>query len=93
MKLLTASILIVLLAVCTVSAEEESILSSVIGYVQGLSTDAVSKATDAVNTVKDLPLAQNAMELYDTGAGYVTSFVSSAVDFASDKWQQLTKDL
>lgn len=90
MKLLTASILIVLLAVCTVSAEE-SVLSSVVSYVQEFSSDVVGKAADAVNTVKELPLAQNAMDIYDAGAGYVSSFVSSAVDFASDKWQQLTK--
>ncbi|CAH2320230.1 Hypothetical predicted protein [Pelobates cultripes] len=61
MKLLAVSVLFALLAVC---AAEETFLSSSIDYVKDLASDVSTKASDAINQVKELPLAQTALSFF-----------------------------
>ncbi|XP_075045696.1 apolipoprotein C-III [Mixophyes fleayi] len=94
MKLLVISALLVLLAACTVSAQDdESFLSSSINYVQDLASDVATKTTDALSQVKEMPLAQQAIGLYDSGHEYITSMYSSIVSKAMERWDQLTQSL
>ncbi|KAM4014820.1 apolipoprotein C-III [Anomaloglossus baeobatrachus] len=90
MKLLVISALLVL-AVCAVSAEEETFLSSTINYVQDFASDVATKTTDALNQVKDIPLAQQAIDMYDSGLDYASSVYSSFFNKAIERWEQLTK--
>ncbi|XP_073513204.1 apolipoprotein C-III isoform X2 [Phyllobates terribilis] len=90
MKLLVISALLVL-AVCAASAEEETFLSSTINYVQDLASDVATKTTDALNQVKEMPLAQQAIGIYDSGSEYVSSVYSSIFNTAIERWEQLTK--
>ncbi|XP_075696924.1 apolipoprotein C-III [Rhinoderma darwinii] len=89
MKLLVISALLVL-AVCAVSAEEDTFLSSSINYVQDLASDVASKTTDAINQVKELPLAQQAIGFYDSGSEYVSTLYTSVMKKAMEGWDQLT---
>ncbi|PIO23699.1 hypothetical protein AB205_0037670 [Aquarana catesbeiana] len=90
MKLVVISALLVI-AVCAVSADDETFLSSSIGFVQDLASDVASKTTDVLNQVKDLGLAQQAIEYYDSGSEYVSSMYSSFMKKAIERWEQLTK--
>ncbi|XP_072281975.1 apolipoprotein C-III [Pyxicephalus adspersus] len=90
MKLVVISALLVL-AACAVSAQEETFLSSTIDYVQDLASDVASKTTDALNQVRELPLAQQAIEYYDSGSDYVQSMYSAFMNKAIERWEQLTK--
>ncbi|XP_069598894.1 apolipoprotein C-III [Ranitomeya imitator] len=90
MKLLVISALLVL-AVCAVSAEEETFLSSTINYVQDLASEVATKTTDALNQVKEMPLAQQAIGMYDSGSEYVSSLYASIFDTAIKRWEQLNK--
>ncbi|KAM3921273.1 apolipoprotein C-III [Leptodactylus fuscus] len=90
MKLLVISALLVL-AVCAVSAEEETFLSATINYFHDLASDVGTKTTDALNQVKEMPLAQQAIGMYDHGSEYITSLYSSAITKVAERWEQLTK--
>ncbi|XP_066461705.1 apolipoprotein C-III [Eleutherodactylus coqui] len=92
MKLLVISAL-VLLAVCAVSAEEETILSSAIGYVQDLASEVASKTTDALHQVSESSLAQQAMDYYDSGSKYVNSLYTSVLTQAKERWEQMSTSL
>ncbi|CAN2391603.1 hypothetical protein PRIEUP_LOCUS1643 [Pristimantis euphronides] len=90
MKLLVVSALLLLTA-CAVSAEEETLVSSAIGYVQDFASEVAIRTTDALNQVKEMPVTQQAIGLYDAGSEYFSSVYSSFVNNAKKTWDQITK--
>ncbi|KAG8434529.1 hypothetical protein GDO86_012779 [Hymenochirus boettgeri] len=85
MKLLPALALITLLAICTVSAEETSLISSTITYAQEVSGDLANKAKDALDSV-----TQNAVYVFDLAFTEVNNAYGSVVKTLIDKWSDLT---
>ncbi|KAG8569297.1 hypothetical protein GDO81_014351 [Engystomops pustulosus] len=90
MKLLVISALLALV-VCAVSAQEETYLSQAIDYFQDLGSDFSSKTTEALNQVRELSLAQQAIDIYDSGTEYISGMYTSVLNTAMKRWEELTK--